>query len=544
MSTEFEITIGDDDGFGIGIPDGGFTGSFAQINTDNRGASEINASDGSQYTDSYAALFPTFGPHDTQLGYITFELEGEISEATLELDVADLQSSFYGQTFLYVNELIYSDALRLDTGFQNSEVITLELTEEMIDLANDAGEVVIKIDHFGSNDFIAFDYFRLSGEYSDAVGSADSDGFRHPLGTPETELLTTNDFSDDWALSGNNFLEKYGSKKTTGGAHLGEDWNYKDGGDSELEPDTPSEVYAVSNGEVVYVGSGTDEGSLGNVVIIKHNLPSGEFGGEVYSMYSHLQVGSVTVEAGDIVAKSEVIGKVGDTGLDSSQTAHLHLEMFYGDWEKALQESGYSRSYTEYEGQADGQPTQVTSKDYPGIVWLDPTEFISSHTTELSVESIPYEITSDGNGKGAVALTDGDDAFDAGNGKDILFGFGGDDELSGGGGKDYLDGGADADELDGGAGKDTIIGGGGNDTLTGGDDGDRFVFAFGDGLDVITDFDINEDLVQFTSSGLSYGDLDYLDTTDGVMVSYSNADGFLLAGLTQAELDAADFAFV
>lgn len=44
------------------------------------------------------------------------------------------------------------------------------------------------------------------------------------------------------------------------------------------------------------------------------------------------------------------------------------------------------------------------------------------------------------------------------------------------------------DTIDGGAGNDVIVGQGGNDVLTGGDGDDTFVYAVGDGLDTITDF--------------------------------------------------------
>jgi murein DD-endopeptidase MepM/ murein hydrolase activator NlpD len=60
----------------------------------------------------------------------------------------------------------------------------------------------------------------------------------------------------------------------------------------------------------------------GNYVVVRHVLPNGE---TVYSQYAHLAPKSVTVKAGDVVAASEPIGKVGKSGRASSP--HLHLEI-------------------------------------------------------------------------------------------------------------------------------------------------------------------------------------------------------------------------
>jgi Ca2+-binding RTX toxin-like protein len=60
---------------------------------------------------------------------------------------------------------------------------------------------------------------------------------------------------------------------------------------------------------------------------------------------------------------------------------------------------------------------------------------------------------------------------------DKLWGKGGNDKLLGQGGDDKLDGGK------------------GNDTLTGGTGKDTFVFSKGDGKDVITDFNVKQDIL-------------------------------------------------
>ena len=55
-------------------------------------------------------------------------------------------------------------------------------------------------------------------------------------------------------------------------------------------------------------------------------------------------------------------------------------------------------------------------------------------------------------------------------------------------GDDVLSGGAGDDVISGDGGNDTLTGGADDDTLTGGDGDDVFVYAPGDGDDVITDF--------------------------------------------------------
>jgi len=86
----------------------------------------------------------------------------------------------------------------------------------------------------------------------------------------------------------------------------------------------------------------------------------------------------------------------------------------------------------------------------------------------------------------------GADRLSGGAGRDKLFGDSGNDRLFGDGGNDILRGGSGRDALSGGAGADVLYGDGGNDRLTGGSGADRFVFSFGAGKDIITDFARND----------------------------------------------------
>lgn len=87
----------------------------------------------------------------------------------------------------------------------------------------------------------------------------------------------------------------------------------------------------------------------------------------------------------------------------------------------------------------------------------------------------------------------------------------------GGRGHDELEGGAGNDRLYGGAGRDTLEGGAGDDTLVGGRGADVFEFDFGDGQDVVRDFEDGLDRIDVTdfdfanaaavlSRGVQYGE--------------------------------------
>ncbi len=96
--------------------------------------------------------------------------------------------------------------------------------------------------------------------------------------------------------------------------HLGDDFNGIGGKNSDLgDP-----VNAVADGKVIY--SGWSGEGWGNVVILLHELASGEM---VQSLYGHLD--SVRVAVGGQVRRGESIGSIGDAG--GRYLAHLHFEL-------------------------------------------------------------------------------------------------------------------------------------------------------------------------------------------------------------------------
>ena len=120
------------------------------------------------------------------------------------------------------------------------------------------------------------------------------------------------------------------------------------------------------------------------------------------------------------------------------------------------------------------------------------------------------DVLKGGSGNDLLAGGAGNDKLYGGAHQDTLRGLAGNDMLRGGGGKDTLVGGtgnddlmgdAGNDRLIGNAGRDTLNGGSGNDRLTGGQDADTFVFSKAHGSDVITDFTLGVDVLEFAFEG-------------------------------------------
>ena len=128
------------------------------------------------------------------------------------------------------------------------------------------------------------------------------------------------------------------------------------------------------------------------------------------------------------------------------------------------------------------------------------------------------------------------DVINSGGGDDLVFGEAGNDVLNGEAGNDLLNGGADSDVLNGDNNADTLLGEGGNDVISGGqgddlllggdgndalfgDEGhDTFVFASGEGADIVFDFKLGEDAIALTSGS----DYDSLQIEYNVQGNYTN----------------------
>ena len=124
----------------------------------------------------------------------------------------------------------------------------------------------------------------------------------------------------------------------------------------------------------------------------------------------------------------------------------------------------------------------------------------------------------------------------------------GSDALVGGAGDDVMLGGRGDDTLAGDGGADRLTGGRGDDVLTGGGDDDLFVFADGDGADVINDFVAgagSDDVVNlFGVSGIAeFADVIAAASQVGsdTLIDFGGGDSIKILGVNVGALDADDF---
>lgn len=131
--------------------------------------------------------------------------------------------------------------------------------------------------------------------------------------------------------------------------HFGEDWNGRNGGDTDLgDP-----VYACANGIVTFAFN-VHQG-WGNVVLIRHAYRDPTSGQVKYvdSLYGHLN--KFTVKVGQNVKRGEQIAEIGNNfGM---YPAHLHFEM---------------RHNITIGMQRNNVPSDLKN-------WADPTEFITKY---------------------------------------------------------------------------------------------------------------------------------------------------------------------
>jgi len=151
-----------------------------------------------------------------------------------------------------------------------------------------------------------------------------TDGFQMPVGPP----------------SGKGY---YDAQPFGTNHHLGADLNGKGGGNSDLgDP-----VTATAAGIVVMaddIGQG-----WGNIVLIRHKLPSGAV---VESLYAHLD--QIDVKVGQLMQRGQRLGTIGTAS--GRYIAHLHFEI------RTLPGLGVGPGYSD---QTDG--------------WIDPITFIRQH---------------------------------------------------------------------------------------------------------------------------------------------------------------------
>ncbi|MDR9404692.1 MAG: hypothetical protein RI580_14775 [Halothece sp. Uz-M2-17] len=139
---------------------------------------------------------------------------------------------------------------------------------------------------------------------------------------------------------------------------------------------------------------------------------------------------------------------------------------------------------------------------------------------------------------------DGNDTIQAGGQEAANFSGGtGDDLIVGGRFADTLTGDAGDDTIQGGSGDDTIKGGEGADTLTGGPGADVFQYELADlpdegsdATDLITDFDVNEDTLEF-GEDIDTDLLSVAQEGDNAVISYDGTEIIELEDVDSTEDD-------
>jgi murein DD-endopeptidase MepM/ murein hydrolase activator NlpD len=133
---------------------------------------------------------------------------------------------------------------------------------------------------------------------ADVLGTLPADGFDFPVGKPDGEGY-------------------YRARGYRANGHLGEDWNGKGGGDTDLgDP-----VYVIAHGVVVFAQD--FKHGWGNVVIVRHAYEEGGQMKYADSLYGHLD--QIHVRENQQLHRGQQVGTIGTGG--GLYAAHLHLEI-------------------------------------------------------------------------------------------------------------------------------------------------------------------------------------------------------------------------
>jgi len=193
--------------------------------------------------------------------------------------------------------------------------------------------------------------------------------------------------------------------------------------------------------------------------------------------------------------------------------------------------------------QSTGEKITVSNFFYLDIAHpsyrLDAIEF--SDSVSWSPDTVMQKVLQGTDGADVINGSAADDAIDGLYGNDIIYGRDGNDTIRGGNGDDYLygfngndllEGGEGADRLNGGSGDDMLSGGkGANDILSGDAGSDTYLFAAGDGVDTINNYDAiaaSIDILQFAdmtyenlwfSRSFNHLQINVVGTNDRVTIS-------------------------
>lgn len=153
-------------------------------------------------------------------------------------------------------------------------------------------------------------------------------------------------------------------------------------------------------------------------------------------------------------------------------------------------------------------------------------------------------------GNDHIGAKEGNDTIFAGDGNDIVYGGAdtGNDLIDGAGGADKLYSGAGNDTVDGGAGDDQLFDSTGDDIYTGGDGVDMFLFSATRGTDIITDFNVADDILRIAVTTTDFKSVDDVKAAavqqdGGILLNLGGDHSVLLQGLVLADLDQMTYSF-
>jgi hypothetical protein len=201
-------------------------------------------------------------------------------------------------------------------------------------------------------------------------------------------------------------------------------------------------------------------------------------------------------------------------------------DVYVGSWVDGDREG--QGTYTQADGHVfvsewvDGVPNGQSTVTFPYGVYIG--ELLNGDPNGEGIYNFKYGKVY--NSVAEIGST-GDDTLIGDESSNALFGEDGNDIIEANAGDDILTGDDGDDTLNGGGGDDTLDGGDGNDALTGGSGSDAFFFQGAFGNDRITDYDSDEDILEFYASdgsALNISDLIETVNTDGNRV-LSTADG-------------------
>jgi hypothetical protein len=152
--------IGDNDGFGKGIPDNA-NHDFVNPIWDGRSADEVAATNGAQFTDTYSTTQPGYSPQPGTVATFSFNGIGTAwTVGSLWFDLADFQASTFGATIVTFNGILQDWSF--NDGYPSTSVHYFDLSSDVLASMNATGNLIVTIDRNNSSDFYGFDYALLS----------------------------------------------------------------------------------------------------------------------------------------------------------------------------------------------------------------------------------------------------------------------------------------------------------------------------------------------------------------------------------------------